>query len=63
MDITELFDMVDRQRASDLLISAGAPPMLRIDGFITRTDEEPMTPAETQELVYQLLTPEQRQKF
>lgn len=63
MNIEELFDMVDRENASDLLISAGAPPIIRVDGMIRPTDAVPMTPADTQELVYSFLTIEQRRKF
>ena len=63
MDMKELFEMVARERASDLLISAGAPPILRIDGDLFRTRGESMTPEETRETIYGLLTGEQRRVF
>jgi twitching motility protein PilT len=63
MDMNELFDMVAQERASDLLISAGAPPILRIDGELFRVRADTFTAEATRELVYAMLTPEQRQQF
>jgi twitching motility protein PilT len=49
--------------ASDLHITAGAPPMLRIDGQITATEYEKLRPEVTQQLIYSILTDEQKEKF
>ena len=63
MDIQQLFELVQKQGASDLLISAGAPPMLRVNGRLYRTRNEVMTAEQTQKIIYEVLTKEQIQKF
>jgi twitching motility protein PilT len=63
MDIHDLFDLVASENASDLLISAGAPPILRINGQLFRSRTDPMTPEQTQRIIYDFLTEEQRERF
>lgn len=63
MDIHDLFDLVASESASDLLISAGAPPILRINGQLFRSRTDPMTPEQTQRIVYDFLTEDQRERF
>ncbi len=63
MNINDLFALVSKEKASDLLISAGAPPILRIDGSLFRTRTNPLSPEQTKELVYGFLTGEQQALF
>jgi twitching motility protein PilT len=63
MKFQELFDLVDEQNASDLLISAGAPPMIRVDGRLLRTRHGEMTAEQTKKLIYGVLTDDQKEKF
>jgi len=63
MDIQELFDLVASKGASDLLISAGAPPILRINGELFRTRTDPLSQEQTKALVYSLLTDGQVASF
>ena len=63
MDIQELFDLVASKGASDLLISAGAPPILRINGELFRTRTDPLSQEQTKALVYSFLTEEQVASF
>ncbi|HEV8324290.1 MAG TPA: type IV pilus twitching motility protein PilT [Myxococcota bacterium] len=49
--------------ASDLHITSGAPPTLRIDGKLTPLDEPPLTPADTRQICYAVLTDAQKQRF
>ncbi len=63
MNIQELFELVAKEKASDLLISAGAPPILRINGQLFRTRTESLTPEQTRQLVYDFLTEDQRKYF
>lgn len=63
MDLQELFDLVNKRKASDLLISAGAPPVLRVNGRLFRTRNEPLTPEETKKLIYAVLSDEQKEHF
>src|SRR5258707_2123020 len=57
-----LEDMVQR-RASDLHLTAGVPPELRIDGAITPTEYEVLTPEKCIGLAYSVLSDEQRKRF
>ena len=57
-----LEDMVQR-KASDLHLTAGVPPELRIDGAITPTEYEVMTPEKCIQLAYSVLSDEQRKRF
>jgi len=50
--------------ASDLHLSAGLPPCIRIDGALRpMEDHEVLTPSETRRLVYGVLAQRQREKF
>lgn len=51
------------QGASDLHITTGSPPRLRIDGKLAPIDHPPLTPAETKTLCYSVLTDAQKHKF
>lgn len=54
--------MLDRT-ASDLHISTGTPPRIRVDGKLYPLNEESLTPAETKALCYSILTDTQKHKF
>jgi twitching motility protein PilT len=57
-----LEDMIQR-KASDLHVTAGVPPEFRIDGSITPSEYEILTPEVTAQLAYSVLSDEQRKKF
>jgi twitching motility protein PilT len=58
-----LLEVVDR-RASDLHLTVGAPPMVRVRGRLTPMEGYPtLTPTETREIVYSILSDSQRQRF
>ena len=63
MDMNKLFDLVAKEGASDLLISAGAPPVLRVNGQLTRTKGAVLTPEQSKKLIYGLLDPAQKKTF
>jgi len=54
--------MIDKN-ASDLHISTGTPPRLRVDGKLLPMDHSELTPAETKALCYSILTDTQKHKF
>jgi twitching motility protein PilT len=64
LDFAEvLLEVIDR-RASDLHITAGAAPMIRIRGRLAPMEGYPvLTPTDTREIVYSILSDGQRQKF
>lgn len=57
-----LCEAVTRE-ASDLHITVGIPPVLRIAGNLVRTDHPILTPADTETLLEAITTSEQRDKF
>jgi twitching motility protein PilT len=59
----ELLKVTVENGASDLHITAGAPPMLRIDGKLVPTKHPPLTPVETKDLCYSVLTDTQKHRF
>lgn len=63
LNMQDLLMMLMEKRASDLHITAGLPPMLRIDGEVVPTPYEKLTPDVCQRLIYSLLTDSQKEKF
>lgn len=49
--------------ASDLHITTGSPPQLRIDGSLVPLKMDSLTPVDTKQLCYSILTEEQKIKF
>ncbi|SHF31715.1 twitching motility protein PilT [Modicisalibacter ilicicola DSM 19980] len=63
MDITELLAFSAKQNASDLHLSAGLPPMIRVDGDIRRLNVPAMEDREIRALVYDIMGDVQRRDF
>ena len=63
MDISELLLFVHKEGASDLHISAGEPPMVRIYGEIKRVEIPPLTREDLHVMLYDVLNDHQRKKF
>lgn len=63
MDITELLAFSVKQGSSDLHLSAGMPPMIRIDGDMRRVNLPPMEHKEVHSLVYEIMNDKQRRDF
>jgi twitching motility protein PilT len=61
--LRELLEEMTHQKASDLHITAGVPPQLRIDGKIVSTSHAILTPDETARLAYSILTEDQKKRF
>jgi len=59
----DLLKLVVENEASDLHITTGSPPMLRIDGKLVPVKHPPLSPAETKDLCYSLLTDVQKHRF
>lgn len=57
-----LFDAL-KAGASDLHITVGIPPMIRVSGKVRPLDYPPMTPTTTREMIYDVLSNNQRQRF
>ena len=63
MDIAEILLEVLERGASDLHIAVGLPPMIRSNGKLHAFSAEPMSANRTRELIYSILTQEQRQRL
>ncbi len=64
LDFAELLMEVVHRRASDLHLSAGAPPTLRVRGRLIRVEGYPVLSGEdTREIVYSILSGDQRQRL
>lgn len=59
----DLLKVIIEKGASDLHITTGSPPRVRIDGKLVLLDHPQLTPAETKELCYSVLTDAQKHKF
>ncbi len=51
------------QQASDLHILADSPPAMRIQGFISRVQHPPLTPDQTKQLCFSVITDAQKSEF
>ena len=63
MDITQLLAFGVEQKASDCHLSAGEPPMIRIDGDLKKLDFPALTKEEVHALVYDIMSDGQRKAF
>lgn len=63
MDITELLAFAVKNNASDTHISAGLPPMVRINGDIKRLNVEPLDPKAVHAMVYDIMNDAQRKFY
>lgn len=63
MDITELLAFSAKNGASDLHLSAGLPPMIRVDGEVRRINLPAMEHKEVHRLVYDIMNDKQRRDF
>ncbi|MCL4468999.1 MAG: type IV pilus twitching motility protein PilT [Deltaproteobacteria bacterium] len=62
-NLHQLLKVMIEKGASDLHITTGSPPQLRIDGELTPLKVPPLTATETKQLCYSILTDAQKQKF
>ena len=63
MDISELLAFVVKSKASDLHLSAGQPPMTRVDGDIRRINLPAMEHKDVRAMVYDIMNDAQRKAY
>ena len=63
MEISQLLVFGVEQNASDCHLSAGEPPMLRVDGEIKKLDLPPLSQEEVHGLVFDIMSDVQRKTF
>jgi twitching motility protein PilT len=59
----DLLVAMAERNASDLHITSGTPPTLRVHGHLMPLEYPPLTPDQTKALAYSLITTEQRERF
>src|SRR5437764_3366794 len=63
MDISELLAFAVKNKASDLHLSAGLPPMIRVHGDIRRINLPPMEHEDVHAMVYDIMSDAQRKTY
>jgi twitching motility protein PilT len=63
MDIAQLLAFGVKQGASDLHLSAGLPPMIRVDGDIRRINVPEMAHKQVHDMIYDIMSDKQRKDF
>ena len=63
MDIAELLAFAVKNKASDLHLSAGLPPMIRVHGDIRRINLPPMEHEDVHAMVYDIMSDAQRKTY
>ena len=63
MDIGELLAFSVKNKASDLHLSAGLPPMIRVDGDVRKINVPPMDHKDVHDLVYDIMNDKQRKDY
>ncbi len=63
LNMHQLLKAMIEKGASDLHISTGSAPLIRIDGQMVVLNTEPLSPAETKKLCYSVLTDAQKRNF
>jgi twitching motility protein PilU len=63
MDFTTLLRLMKSKRASDLFITAGVPPSLKVDGKLTQVSKNSLTPDQAKDIIYRIMPAAQRLQF
>jgi twitching motility protein PilT len=63
MEITELLAFAVKNKASDLHLSAGLPPMIRVNGDVRRINLPPMEHKDVHAMVYDIMNDSQRKQY
>jgi len=61
--LQDLLTLLIEQNASDLHITSGSPPQLRIDGELRPVNISPFSPTDTKRLAYSVITEKQKKMF
>jgi twitching motility protein PilU len=63
MDFEKLLKFVVEKGASDLFITAGVPPSVKLNGRLTPVTRSPLSPDQAKDLVYGVMNSEQQRVF
>ncbi|HMV71316.1 MAG TPA: PilT/PilU family type 4a pilus ATPase [Pseudomonadales bacterium] len=63
MEVTDMLARMAEKKASDLFITAGVAPCIKVNGRLYPIDETPLTPERVRELVLSVMSDAQRKEF
>ena len=61
--IDDLLEQMVARNASDLHVTVGSPPAVRVRGHLERLEMQPLSPDDTQQLLYRILSTEQQKQL
>lgn len=63
MDLTQLLAFTMQNKSSDLHLSAGSPPVIRVHGNLKRVKSDPLTSDDIRTMLYSVMTEDQRSEY
>ena len=63
IDFTSFLKLMAHKKASDLFITAGVPPSMKVNGKLSPITQSPLTPQQSRDLVLNVMSPAQREEF
>ena len=57
IDFTSFLKLMAHKKASDLFITAGVPPSMKVNGKLSPITQSPLTPQQSRDLVLNVMTP------
>ncbi len=63
MDLDKMLRLMSDKKSSDLFITAGLPPSMKVDGVIKHLTSEPLSPEKAREIVLGAMNEAQRKEF
>ena len=63
MEIGQLLGMMAQKKASDLFLSVGAPPSIKIEGETFHLGQQPLAQADLHALAYSVMNERQQKEF
>jgi twitching motility protein PilU len=63
IDFTSFLKLMAHKKASDLFITAGVPPSMKVNGKLAPITQSPLTSQQSRDLVLNVMNPAQREEF
>ncbi len=63
IDFSSFLKLMAHQKASDMFITAGMPPAMKVHGKLTPITQQALTGQQSRDLVLNVMTPQQREEF
>ncbi len=63
MDFNSFLKLMAHKKGSDLFITSGLPPSMKVQGHVAPIAQQALTPAQSRDMVLSIMTPSQREEF